>query len=45
MMGQERQKDRVRALDDDRLNLKVERESRHLHEKLDPPSFPASGGG
>ena len=37
MMSQKRQeaKDRLRALNDYRVNLKAELEIRHLHEKLD----------
>jgi uncharacterized membrane protein len=37
MMSQKRQesKDRLRALNDYRINLKAELEIRHLHEKLD----------
>jgi len=39
MMSQKRQeaKDRLRALNDYRVNLKAELEIRHLHEKLDHP--------
>jgi uncharacterized membrane protein len=46
MMSQKRQeaKDRLRSLNDYKVNLKAELEIRHLHEKMDHQSISSGSG-